>query len=91
MSKEKKKFIDEATGIEATASSKIMAWQLIRNECHINKFHVPKIDKVKEVINSYPNECPNCFSDSDSLQPYDSEYYICEDCRATYPFLKKTV
>lgn len=43
-----KKYFDKIHGFTAEATSKQMAWMLIRNKCHELKKEVPKIDKIKQ-------------------------------------------
>ena len=41
-----KKYYDTMYGFVAEATSKQMAWMLIRNKCHELKKEVPTIDKI---------------------------------------------
>ncbi len=42
-----KVYVDEFSGIEASAPSKLMAWGLIRNECHRRRIQIPLLDEIK--------------------------------------------
>lgn len=40
-------YTDTQHGLQAFASSKTMAWMLIRDKCHELKLKVPTLDKIK--------------------------------------------
>jgi hypothetical protein len=49
MTNKQKIYKDTIHGFEALASSKNLAWMLIRNECKKMKLQVPTFDKIIEV------------------------------------------
>ena len=53
--KSNKRYRDTLHGFEAVAPSQMMAWALIRNECHIRKVQVPTFDQIK-LLDAINNE-----------------------------------
>jgi hypothetical protein len=45
----KKYYKDDLHGYTAYASSKQIAWALIRNKCHENRVEIPTLDKIREI------------------------------------------
>jgi len=40
-------YLDEIHGFRALASSRAIAWQLIRNECYEKRVQVPTLEQIK--------------------------------------------
>lgn len=55
----KKIFTDTIHGFRAETPSKMMAWALIRNECHELGLQVPTLDKIVELSSSDQEDKPS--------------------------------
>jgi hypothetical protein len=61
-----KLFKDKIHAITAMAPSSMMAWMLIRNECHERKIEIPTLDKIEFIKDLSDEEVKYIYSQNES-------------------------